>query len=114
MSTRHRSSKQAAPGAAHPAPSKEERRAENRRARHRTHEMLAHADSDLGEDLVPPRPHHTRIDVDPKELSTNEAAGVARSRDYRHWKQKFWKRRSTERANRAQLLTQEPPLPEVG
>lgn len=114
MSNRHRSSKQAAPGAAHPAPSKEERRAENRRARHRTHELLAHADSDLGEDLVPPRPHHTRVDVDPKEIATNEAVGMAPSREYRHWKQKFWKRRSAERAVRAQLLTQEPPLPEVG
>ncbi len=113
MSNRHRSSKQAAPGAAHPAPSKEERRAENRRARHRTHEMLAHADSDMGEELVPPRPHHTRVDVDRKELMTNEVASPA-SREFRHWKQKFWKRRSTERATRAQLLTQEPPLPEVG
>ena len=111
MSNRHRSSKQAAPSAAHPAPSKEERRAENRRARHRTHEMLAHADEELGEELVPPRPHHTRVDLEPDD--TNERI-VKASREYRHWKQKFWKRRTAMRAQRARMAAQEQPLPEVG
>ena len=115
MSNRHRSSKQAAPGAAHPAPSKEQRRAENRKARHRTHEMLAHADVEVGEEIVPPRPHHTRIDVDPRERTSDDAmaAAPARGNDLRHWKQKFWKRRSNIRAERAQLVRQEPPVPEV-
>lgn len=111
MSNRHRSSKKAAPGAAHPAPSKQERRALNRRVRHRTHEMLAHADEELGEDLVPPRPHHTRVDLDPAE--TDEPATGPR-REYRHWKQKFWKRRNKERAAKARLASQEPPMPDVG
>ena len=116
MSNRHRSSKQAAPSAAHPAPSKDERRAENRRARHRTHELLAHADEELGEELVPPRPHHTRVDIDPKEatIAANAEAKSPGSREYRHWKQKFWKRRTNVRAARARLAAQEPPLPEVG
>ena len=113
MSNRHRSSKQAAPGAAHPAPSKEERRAENRKARHRTHELLAHADLEVGEEIVPPRPHHTRIDIDPNERTNDGAASPGRGNDFRHWKQKFWKRRSNVRAERAQLFRQEPPVPEV-
>ena len=41
MSNRHRSHKETAPGATHPAPPKEERKAANRKARHRTHELLA-------------------------------------------------------------------------
>ena len=60
MSNRHRSHKETAPGAAHPAPPKEERKAANRKARHRTHELLAHADLELGEEIVAPRPVHTR------------------------------------------------------
>jgi hypothetical protein len=83
----------------------------NRRARHRTHEMLAHADTEIGEDLVPPRPHHTRVDIDPAETAIEKAGG---GREYRHWKQKFWKRRTNVRAARARLAAQEPPLPELG
>ncbi len=111
MSNRHRSSRQAAPGATHPAPSKEERKAANRRARHRTHELLAHADEDLGEDLVPPRPVHTRIDVEPDGVMERSPRP---KREYRHWKQKFWKRRTAMREQRAMLANQEVPLPEVG
>lgn len=111
MSNRHRSSKKSAPGASHPAPSKEERKAENRRARHRTHELLAHADEELGEDLVTPRPTHTRVDVEPEDV---EERHVGQRREYRHWKQKFWKRRTNDRLEKAQLAAQEPPLPEVG
>ena len=78
--------------------------------------MLAHADEELGEDLVTPRPHHTRVDVDPKETTIAASTEVKSpaSREYRHWKQKFWKRRSNLRAARARLAAQEPPLPEVG
>lgn len=112
MSNRHRSSREAAPSAAHPAPSKEERRAENRRARHRTHELLAHADLEAGEDLVPPRPHHTRVDIDPSERAAS-GSGATRRREYRHWKQKFWKRRTNERMARARLAA-EPGLTELG
>lgn len=111
MSNRHRSSKQAAPGASHPAPTKEERRAANRKARHRTHELLAHADLEYGEEVVPPRPVHTRVDVDVEGADERASRG---RREYRHWKQKFWKRRSNMRAQRAQLENQEMPLPEVG
>ena len=114
MSNRHRSSKQAAPGAAHPAPSKEERRAENRRARHRTHEMLAHADQEAGEDMVVPRPHHTRIDIDPKERIDGDTARVTGGREFRHWKQKFWKRRSNQRAEKAAMTRSEQALPDLG
>ncbi len=112
MSNRHRSSKQASPGAAHPAPSKDQRRAENRKARHKTHEILAQADMEMGEEIVPPRPHHTRVDVEPDERSGGVIA--AGGREFRHWKQKFWKRRSSQRAARAQIARQEPPIPEVG
>ena len=52
MSNRHRSSKQDAPGATHQAPNKEQRRAENRKIRHRTHELLAHADAEVGEEIT--------------------------------------------------------------
>ncbi|MDZ7674503.1 MAG: hypothetical protein U5K30_05490 [Acidimicrobiales bacterium] len=110
MSQRHRSSKQTAPGAGRPAPPKEERKAENRRARHRAHELLAHADEEVGEDLVVPRPHHTRVDVAPE--GPDEKV-VGQHREYRHWKQKFWKRRKGERARRAALQNQEMPVPEV-
>lgn len=112
MSNRHRSSKQAVPSAAHPAPSKQERKAEHRKTRHRTHELLAHADMEMAMDVVPPRPHHTRVDVDPKELPKSEAKPP--SREFRHWKQKFWKRRTNIRAERAALAAQEPPMPELG
>lgn len=112
MSNRHRSSKEATPGAAtHPAPSKEERRAANRKARHRTHELLAHADVELGEEIVAPAPVHTRLDGDPGEATpTPGRAG----REYRHWKQKFWKRRNNVRQQRAALLAEaEMPVPEI-
>lgn len=113
MSNRHRSSKQAAPGAAHPAPSKDQRKAQNRRARHRTHEILAHADLEAGEEIVPPRPHHTRVDVDPNERAETNGHSPG-GREYRHWKQKFWKRRTNIRAQKAALSSQEQPLPEMG
>ena len=111
MSNRHRSHKETAPGAAHPAPPKEERRAANRKARHRTHELLAHADLELGEEIVAPRPVHTRLDVEPGE---GPSGGGAKRREYRHWKQKFWKRRTNVRAQKAILATQEMPIPEIG
>jgi len=110
MSNRHRSSKEATLGAAHLPPSKEERKAANRKARHRTHELLAHADLELGEEIVDPMPVHTRMDGDPGEASP--ATGRPR-REYRHWKQKFWKRRNNVRAQRALLASAEAPLPEV-
>lgn len=112
MSNRHRSSKQAAPGATHPAPAKEMRRAANRKARHRTHELLAHADIDLGEEIVAPLPVHTRIDVDRGEMEADITILRPR-REFRHWKQKFWKRRTTLRAEKAMLSHAELPLPEV-
>lgn len=111
MSNRHRSSKQAAPGATHLTPNKEQRRAENRKARHRTHELLAHADMEVGEEIVTPRPHHTGLDIKP-EVADEPVSKPGR--EYRHWKQKFWKRRSNQRAERAAMAKQEPPLPEMG
>lgn len=114
MSNRHRSSKQAAPGATHLTPNKEERRAENRKARHRTHELLAHADMEVGEEIVTPRPHHTGVDVHPGELAdTIDGAGPKGGREYRHWKQKFWKRRNKVRAEKAMMVDQEMPVPDV-
>jgi hypothetical protein len=109
MSNRHRSSKQAVPGAVHQAPDKLTRRAANRKARHRTHEMLAHADVDVGEDIVAPAPVHTRVDVERAEAERSPKP----RREYRHWKQKFWKRRNNLRAMKAQLQTQELPLRDV-
>lgn len=111
MSNRHRSHKETAPGAAHPAPPKEERRAANRKARHRTHELLAHTDLELGEEIVAPRPVHTRLDVERTEGGGGDGG---RRREYRHWKQKFWKRRTNVRAQKAILATQEMPVPEIG
>ena len=110
MSNRHRSSKEATLGAAHLPPSKEERKAANRKARHRTHELLAHADLELGEEIVAPRPVHTRLDATPDD--TGPATGRPR-REYRHWKQKFWKRRNNLRQQRAMLYEAEMPLPEI-
>ncbi|HEU5082553.1 MAG TPA: hypothetical protein VFU14_04375 [Acidimicrobiales bacterium] len=110
MSNRHRSSKEAAPGAAL-APSKEERKAQNRKVRHRTHELLAHADIELGEEIVAPRPVHTRLEPDRGEIAVD--AGRPR-REFRHWKQKFWKRRNNVRAQRAVMASTEMPLPEIG
>ena len=112
MSNRHRSSKQTAPGASHPAPSKEERRAANRKARHRTHELLTHADADVAEEVVPPRPVHTRIDIDRNEMGPD--TGLKPKKEFRHWKQKFWKRRTNLRLEKAAMVKQELPLPEVG
>lgn len=107
MSNRHRSSK--APAGA--TPSKEQRKATNRKARHRTHELLAHADVEVGEEIVAPRPVHTGSVVERAEATGTEPR---RRREYRHWKQKFWKRRNNERARKAQLETSdEIPLPEV-
>lgn len=112
MSNRHRS--QATPGAAHPAPNKDDRRAEHRKTRHRTHELLAHTDEELGEEVVPPTPVSTRIDVDPTERTNGSPTRIPGRRDYRHWKQKFWKRRTNVRAERAAMSKEEPPLPELG
>jgi hypothetical protein len=109
MSNRHRSHKEATPGA-HPAPPKEERKAANRRARHRTHELLAHADLELGEEIVAPQPVHTRLDTDPGELTPSSTKP---KREYRHWKQKFWKRRANLRQQRAMQYEAEMPLPEI-
>lgn len=112
MSNRHRSHKETAPGATHPAPPKEERRAANRKARHRTHELLAHADLEVGEELVAPRPVHTRLDVE--RGGDTGGGGSATRREYRHWKQKFWKRRTNVRAQKAMLAKAEMPIPEIG
>ena len=106
MSNRHRASRETAPDAAHPAPSKQERRAANRRARQRTHELLSRADAEVGEALVTPRPRHTAMDMNPAELPENNAPAKP-GREYRHWKQKFWKRRSSERARRAELAEEQ-------
>ena len=115
MSNRHRSSKPASASAAHPAPSKEDRRAEHRKTRHRTHELLAHTDEELGEEVVPPRPVSTRITIDPTERSDGaEPARIRPRRDYRHWKQKFWKRRNSVRAERAAMTREDQPLPDLG
>jgi hypothetical protein len=111
MSNRHRSHKETAPGATHPAPPKEERKAANRKARHRTHELLAHADLESGEELVPPRPVHTRLDTERGEAS---GSSERPRREYRHWKQKFWKRRNNVRAQKAMLAKAELPTPEIG
>jgi hypothetical protein len=113
MSNRHRSHKETAPGATHPAPPKEERRAANRKARHRTHELLAHTDLELGEEIVAPRPVHTRLDIERGDGTGGSSGGAAR-REYRHWKQKFWKRRTNVRAQKAVLASQEMPVPEIG
>jgi hypothetical protein len=115
MSNRHRSSKRDARSATHLAPSKEERRAENRKARHRTHELLAKADSEVGEEIVTPRPHHTGVDLRPDGNGAADGEETPKGgREHRHWKQKFWKRRSNRRAERAAMTREEPPLPEVG
>ncbi len=111
MSNRHRSSKQATPGAAMAAPSKEERRATNRKVRRRTHELLAHADVDLGEEIVTPLPVHTRVETEPPEV-VDERSPRPR-REYRHWKQKFWKRRNNVRAEKAMMVNQEMPVPDL-
>lgn len=112
MSNRHRSHKETAPGATRPAPPKEERKAANRKARHRTNELLAHADLELGEEIVAPQPVHTRLDVERTEGGGGGSNG--RRREYRHWKQKFWKRRTNVRAQKAVLANQEMPIPEIG
>jgi hypothetical protein len=110
MSNRHRSSKEATPGASSPAPSKEERKAANRKARHRTHELLAHADLELGEEIIDPTPVHTRLDG---ERPAPAASSERPKREYRHWKQKFWKRRNNVRQQRAAMESSEMPLPEI-
>ena len=110
MSNRHRSSKEATTPGAALAPSKEERKAANRKVRHRTHELLAHADIDDGEEIVAPRPVHTRFEGERGEAVTETARP---RREYRHWKQKFWKRRTSVRAQRAMMANAEVPLPEI-
>ena len=111
MSNRHRSSKQAAPvpPTRHPART---RRAENRRVRHQTHEMLAHADTEIGEDIVPPRPHHTRVDIDPEETGRTSVVTDG-GREFRHWKQKFWKRRTNVQRPR-RMARRSRPSPKWG
>jgi hypothetical protein len=104
MSNRHRASRSAAPGATHAAPTKDERRASNRRARHKTHELLARVDEDTADAVVTPQPRHETVDLDPSEVDKG-AKSRANGRDDRHWKQKFWKRRSNERARKAELAT---------
>ncbi len=104
MSNRHRASRSAAPGATHAAPTKDERRASNRKARHQTHQILARIDEDEGDAVVTPRPKHETVDLDPSEIDKSAKARTS-GRDERHWKQKFWKRRSTERARKAELAT---------
>ena len=102
MSNRHRASRSAAPGATHAAPTKDERRASNRKARHQTHELLARVDEENADAVVTPRPKHETVDLDPSEVDNGAKSRVG-GRDDRHWKQKFWKRRSSERARKAEL-----------
>ncbi|HUW02868.1 MAG TPA: hypothetical protein VMW08_10990 [Acidimicrobiales bacterium] len=51
-----------------------------------------------------PQPRHETVDLDPSEVDKG-AKSRANGREVRHWKQKFWKRRSTERARKAELAT---------
>jgi hypothetical protein len=53
---------------------------------------------------------HTRLDG---ERPAPAASSERPKREYRHWKQKFWKRRNNVRQQRAAMESSEMPLPEI-
>lgn len=99
MSSRHRN-RHAGPTSALQE-DRERRKAEHRRVRRTVHQALHVASlEDDHEDLVLELPHPTHGYTD--EHDQPEPHSVARPRRrLRHWKQTFWKRRSTERRRRA-------------
>jgi hypothetical protein len=77
-------------------PAKSERRVEHHRQRQATRAALNV--SDLEDVLDPPRVHNTAAPTLPGPV-------VAKRRRFRHWKQPFWKRRSTRRRARNEAIT---------
>ncbi|HVC25423.1 MAG TPA: hypothetical protein VND23_06680 [Acidimicrobiales bacterium] len=90
MSTRHRSEV--------PKPAPSERRVEHHRERQATRHALAASDP---EDVVDPRARHTLHVEHP-----GDAIEVRPARQFRHWKARFWKRRSAQRHERNQALAE--------
>lgn len=96
MSSRHRSEI--------PKPAPSDRRVQHHRDRQATRHALALSDP---EDVVDPRVQHTLRAEHPGQ----EPAATMPHR-FRHWKARFWKRRTTMRRQRNRVL-EEPELLEV-
>jgi hypothetical protein len=64
--------------------------------RRAAHEQLAHVDEP--DNLALPRPHHISEKVDPADRPAYEV----RSRRFKVWKTRAWKRRTNQRQQRAQ------------
>ena len=76
-------------------PAKPERRVEHHRQRQATRAALNV--SDLEDVLDPPGVHNTPVPSVPRPMP-------AKRRRFRHWKQPFWKRRSTRRRARTETI----------
>ena len=98
MSNRHRN-RQAGPTSALQE-DREERKAEHRRVRRTVHQALHVAALDEDHDgLVLESPHATHGYTTEHEAPEPHAVARPRRR-LRHWKQSFWKRRTSERKRR--------------
>lgn len=96
MSVRTRENRRRKPGvAAVNRPARFDRRVEHRRVRRAAHVELSQLVEP--EDLALPRPVHTSAKVDPQERPET----AVKRRRFKVWKTKDWKRRSTNRAERA-------------
>lgn len=96
MSVRTRENRRRRPGvAAVNRPGRFDRRVEHRRVRRAAHVELSQMVEP--EDLALPRPVRTSLKADPGE----RPEATVPSRRFKVWKTKDWKRRSTNRAERA-------------
>lgn len=101
MSQRTRTNRQRKPGvAAQHKPPRHVRQVEHRRVRRAAHVGLATMEEP--EDLTLPRPVHTAVKTDPSERPEVPIT----SRRFKVWKTKAWKRRTLERAQRAEAYRQ--------
>lgn len=101
MASRHRKPKPTQSIAMHEP--KPDRQVEHRRVRRNANQELHLTAQGLDPDeLVYHEPHHTHGYYEPSE----KEVAAAKPNRMRHWKQKFWKRRTVERRNRARLATE--------
>ena len=98
MSTRHRSEV--------PKPAPSERRVQHHRERRATRHALAVGDP---EDVLDPRARHTLHVEHP-----GDGLEAGAPRRFRHWKARFWKRRSTVRHERNRALAELAAFDGVG
>jgi len=104
MAKRSREHRQEIPGYNESRPSRGERKQQHRAVRHHTHQMLHMADDP--DAIVAPEVKGTGDNHEPQPVEQIDA----RSRRFRVWKTKFWKRRDDYHAMKSEIDSNWPVI----